>query len=106
MHQVYPPQAVSMNYADVIRLKNALRSGRVPMRRPLGDVTADSITSTLKNPVWIALSTASMAACAYHGYRRNNSVGWALWWGLMGSMFPVIAPTIALAEGFGKPARK
>lgn len=49
------------------------------------------------------VSTASMAASAYHGYKRNKSVGWALWWGLMGGMFPVITPTIAVAQGFGKP---
>ena len=55
------------------------------------------------NPVWALLATASMAASAYHGYRRNESIGWALWWGLMGAMFPVITPVIALAQGFGTP---
>lgn len=44
---------------------------------------------------------ASMAASVYHGYRRNQSIGWALWWGLMGSMFPVVTPAIAVAQGFG-----
>ena len=53
--------------------------------------------------IWGILATASGAASAYHGYRRNDSVGWALWWFLMGSMFPVITPTIAVAQGFGKP---
>jgi hypothetical protein len=52
--------------------------------------------------IWGALSTVSMAAGAYHGYKRNSSVGWALWWGAMGAMFPVITPTIAVAQGFGK----
>lgn len=50
-----------------------------------------------------AISTASMAASAYHGYKRNRSVGWAIWWGFMGAIFPVITPAIALAQGFGKP---
>lgn len=54
-------------------------------------------------PAWFyVVDTASMAASAYHGYKRNNSIGWALWWGLMGAMFPIITPTIALAQGFGK----
>jgi hypothetical protein len=53
---------------------------------------------------WWALSSASLAASAYHGYRRNESIGWAIWWGLMGGAFPVITPAIALAQGFGKPA--
>lgn len=52
--------------------------------------------------VWSAVSTASMAASAYHGYKRNDSVGWAIWWGLMGAMFPVITPAIGVAQGFGK----
>lgn len=51
------------------------------------------------------LVTASMAASAYHGYKRNSSVGWAIWWGLMGTLFPVITPVIAVAEGFGKPKK-
>lgn len=53
--------------------------------------------------VWSALSTASMAASAYHGYKRNNSIGWAIGWGALGALFPIITPAIALAQGFGKP---
>lgn len=52
--------------------------------------------------VWAVLGTASMAASAYHGYKRNQSVGWALWWGFCGALFPVITPVIAAAQGFGK----
>ncbi len=52
--------------------------------------------------IWGVLSIASGAASAFHGYRRNGSIGWALWWGLIGTVFPVITPTIALAQGFGK----
>jgi len=55
---------------------------------------------------WAFISTVSGTISAYHGYKRNESVGWALWWFLMGSMFPIITPTIALAQGFGKPARR
>lgn len=51
---------------------------------------------------WGALTLASGAASAYHGYKRNNSIGWAVAWFLMGSIFPIITPTIALAQGFGK----
>lgn len=55
------------------------------------------------SPVWALLSTVSGAASGYHGYKRNKSVGWAVGWFLLGSIFPVITPTIALAQGFGKP---
>jgi hypothetical protein len=54
---------------------------------------------------WV-LGTASSAACAFHGYRRNKSIGWALWWGLMGGLFPIFAPVLAVAEGFAKPIKK
>ena len=54
---------------------------------------------------WSIAATASMAAGAYHGYKRNGSVGWALWWGLMGGMFPIITPVIAVAQGFGERAK-
>jgi len=54
---------------------------------------------------WGIVSTASMAASAYHGYKRNQSIGWAVAWGLLGGMFPVLVPVIAVAQGYGKPKR-
>jgi hypothetical protein len=52
--------------------------------------------------VWEVVSAASVGISAYHGYKRNNSVGWAIGWGLLGGMFPILVPTIALAQGLGK----
>jgi len=53
-----------------------------------------------------ALGVVGGAAGIYHGYRRNRgSVGWALGWGFVGSVFPVIALPIMLAQGFGKRKR-
>ena len=43
-----------------------------------------------------------MALCVFHGYRRNNSIGWALAWGLAGIALPVVTPVIAVAQGFGQ----
>lgn len=54
------------------------------------------------SPIWGLLSTASMGVSAYHGYKRNQSVGWAIAWGLLGAIFPVITPAIAFGQGFGK----
>lgn len=45
---------------------------------------------------------ASIGASAYHGYKRNKSTGWAVWWGFMGLMLPVITPVVAIAQGYGK----
>lgn len=52
--------------------------------------------------IWGIASTLSMAASAYHGYKRNQSVGWAIWWAIMGTVFPVLTPAIAVAQGFGR----
>lgn len=58
------------------------------------------------NPNWQlalgALSLVGTGLCAYHGYKRNNSVGWAIVWGLLGSLFPIITVPVAFAQGLGK----
>ena len=56
-----------------------------------------------KGKVYGVLALASMAASAYHGTRRNNgSVGWGLGWGVLGMLFPVVTPAVAIAQGFGQ----
>lgn len=74
----------------------------------LGDALTD-LTEWRQSPAgiaWGVASTVSMAASAYHGYKRNDSVGWALWWGLCGGLFPVVVPVIGVAQGFGKRAKR
>lgn len=39
----------------------------------------------------------------YHGYRRNNSLWWALGWMVVGSAFPFVTIPLSVAQGFGKP---
>lgn len=53
---------------------------------------------------WAALVSAPVSA--YHGYKRNDSLGWGIAWFVLGSLFPVLTPTIAIAQGFGKRRRK
>lgn len=53
----------------------------------------------------IAYAVASLAGTgigAYHGYKRNDSVGWAIGWALLGGLFPVIVIPVAYAQGIGK----
>lgn len=86
-----------------------------PQLPPLG---ADELPGSDKaslapdaTPAWAAtlrkiynfVAPVTGAASIYHGYKRNDSIGWALWWGLMGAAFPIITIPIALAQGFGKP---
>jgi hypothetical protein len=57
--------------------------------------------------VFAAASLVSSAVSGYHGYKRNKgSVLWAAVWFMMGGALPVFVPTIAYAQGFGKPAKK
>ena len=55
--------------------------------------------------VYRILSIAGMVSGAYHGYKRNDSIGWAIGWGLLGGAFPFITIPVSLAQGYGK-ARK
>lgn len=66
--------------------------------------TAPDKLAWMQSPLFRIAQMASVAACAYHGYKRNNSIGWAIWWGICGG--GVITPAIAIAQGFGKPIRK
>lgn len=62
----------------------------------------------LVRPLRIAYGLACVAGAAtgaYHGYKRNNSVGWAIGWALLGSIFPVITIPVSLAQGFGERKR-
>lgn len=60
-------------------------------------------------PYVIAARVAQIASAGisgYHGYKRNRgSVGWALGWGALGLVFPIITPIVAVAQGYAKPAR-
>ncbi len=63
------------------------------------------IARVLASPIYRLVSLASTAGLAFHGYRRNESVGWAIGWALLGGLAPVIAWPVAFAQGFGKPRR-
>lgn len=51
---------------------------------------------------WALISGVSGLASLWHGYRRNNALGWGLMWGAMGVLFPVVTPVVGLAQGWGK----
>ena len=49
-----------------------------------------------------SVALAGTALGAYHGYKRTESLGWALGWALLGGLFPIITIPVALAQGFGR----
>jgi len=51
---------------------------------------------------WTLASVAGMGTGAYHGYKRNDSVGWAIGWAVVGGIFPVVTIPVSIAQGFGK----
>jgi hypothetical protein len=60
------------------------------------------VTWTIPSWYWI-ITAASSGASAYHGYKRSGgdmavTIGWAL----LGAIFPIITPAVALAQGFGE----
>lgn len=77
--------------------------------RTLEAAMTTSLTQTEKSRTlaiaWGVAGTISFAASIYHGYKRNDSLGWALWWGFMGALLPIVTPTVAIAQGFAKPKR-
>lgn len=50
---------------------------------------------------WVVGATG--AASLYHGYKRNDSIFWALGWGFVGVVAPFVALPLSLAQGFAKP---
>lgn len=51
------------------------------------------------------LSLVGAAGGAYHGYKRNDSIGWAFGWSIFGGMLPIFAIPVYLAQGFAKPKK-
>jgi len=83
--------------------------GATPAAGDTGDTAAPQsvAASYAAMPMWWKITygtlvTASGALSLYHGYRRNNSLGWGLGWFALGTLFPVITPTVAFAQGFAK----
>lgn len=49
-----------------------------------------------------AIKPGIILGAAFHGYRRTQSVGWALVWVLAARIAPVVTTGVAIAQGVGK----
>lgn len=67
--------------------------------RPMGDDEPRTLRQTLNSE---AVSTSSAILLTYHGYKRTNSVLWAMIYGLAGRVVPLVSVPVALAQGLGK----
>lgn len=52
------------------------------------------------------MSTVGAVSGAYHGYKRNSSIGWSVGWFFLGALIPYLTIPISLAQGYGKPKDK
>lgn len=70
-----------------------------PRRSPaMGEVSGSDVVVGL---AWVGMAAMTVFA-GYHGYKRNrDSMGWGLWWGLMGALVPPIPQFMALIQGYG-----
>jgi hypothetical protein len=78
-----------------------IRGGVLGNTAPSGP--SSSPTTTLYWKLYSVLSFVGSATGAYHGYKRNRSVGWAVGWFFFGGIAPVLSIPISLAQGYGKP---
>ncbi len=67
--------------------------------------TSSPVMDNVVKPAIYLAGFASFLALTYHGYKRNDSVGWALVWGILGGIVWPITVPIAVAQGFAKPKR-
>ena len=77
---------------------------KAPASGTLGQVNVSELTPGQQ--FYGAASLASTIAGAYHGYKRNDSVGWAIVWALLSGPFWPVAVPVMLAQGFGDPKRR
>jgi hypothetical protein len=68
----------------------------------MGDADGAIVATSALAITLYALHVAGTAAGAYHGYKRTESVGWAVGWALLGGFVPYIVIPVAFAQGFGK----
>ncbi len=79
--------------------------GLPPLGLTVQTVNESTPASTARKVIVQLYGLASIAGAglgAYHGYKRNNSVGWAIGWAVLGGLFPIITIPVSMAQGFGE----
>lgn len=71
--------------------------------RHLGVEPADVLRTPFA-PLFVIARGLSAVASAYHGYQRSGrKTGAAVGWGVLGFLFPLITPAVAMVQGYGEP---
>ena len=69
----------------------------------IGATAQEILASDGFRTAYSILSILGATTGAYHGYKRHDSVGWAIGWFLLGGVFPFLTIPLSLAEGYGQP---
>ncbi len=64
---------------------------------------AGPLELNLTGKVLAAAGVVGLGVGAYHGWKRNESLGWSLVWAAAGLVAPIITIPLAVAQGFGEP---
>ena len=112
------PSPSSAQVADFLKAYPEHERGALAQELIARGVEARTVSSALKwlhavrsfRASWPTIAgiaaLASASVSAYHGGKRNNgSIAWAAWWFLMGTIFPVFTPVVAVVQGFAKPKK-
>lgn len=91
-------------------LNSILLSQQQPPRDMRRLITGQTVTGQLSptaSALWEIATPLSIAISAYHGYKKSyDSIAWGAVWGVLGGLFPIITPTIAVLDGYAKPDRR
>jgi hypothetical protein len=106
------PTPTSAQIVDFLKLYPAEARADVAQGLISAGADATSVTAAMrflavsgfsKSTIYGLLALASAGASGYHGVKRHHgSIGWGAWWFLMGGVFPIFTPIVAVAQGFGK----
>lgn len=109
------PNPSSTSVADFLKLYNEDERNNVARALLAHGVPQASVSNALtwlnSSSQWAnamptiggVLALASAAASGYHGFKRHNgSIIWAATWFILGGLFPIFVPVVAVAQGFSR----
>ena len=96
---------------EIVRRMRDAEAGSLLQRKAAGGLSGLGAASQPGGPSFgFYLNLALIAGCAYHGYKRNETVGgalkWAAWPFFLGYVGGGVALAVAVAQGFGKPTQR
>jgi hypothetical protein len=74
--------------------------------QPIGHTAYHHIGADMESTMWQIVRLGAIGLAAFHGYRRNTSIGWAIGWAVAAGVSPptssIVVVALAFSQGFGK----